>query len=172
MSTTVKENSLSLIDKKITDQIKKAEKTLKYLKNQLKDPNARVGVKLEDPEFIYMRTWSEIDVEMIDQGEEYPFIQTCQDLIEYVAAAGGTFEVNSATPVRDGVINPEDDISYEEGNPDALEFWYFFDTKMDGDDSKDKYVSIDWFFSVPKSNYEGLMDLLSNIDNCGSAKLF
>jgi len=43
---------------------------------------------------------------------------------------------------------------------------------MDGDDSKDKHVSIDWFFNVPKGNYEGLIKLLSNIDNCGSAKLF
>jgi len=169
--STVTETPLSVIDQKLTAQIKEAEEDLKFLKNQLKNPDAFVGVELKDPEFIYTRTWSEVGIEDIDQGDVFPFIQTCQDLIEYVASVGGTFHVNSATAVEDGTIDPEDDICYEEGSPEGLEWYYFFDTSMDGGDSKDKYVSVDWSLFVPKSKYDGLMEIIGKIDTMGDTKL-
>lgn len=159
------------IDKQIAQQIVKAEKELAYMKSQLENPDAKVSVVLKDPEFIYTRTWNEIGVEDIDRGEDFPFIQTCQDLIEYISAAGGSFHVNNGTAVENGTIDPEDDICYEEGNPEALEWYYFFDTSMDGGDSKDKYVSVDWSFTVPKSKYDGLMEIVGKIDPMGEAKL-
>ena len=171
MSTDTKEKTpLSTVDQKITAQIEKAEKELKFLKNQLKNPDAFVGVQLKDPEFIYTRTWSEIGIEDIDRGDDFPFMQTCQDLIEYVASVGGTFHINNGIAVEDGTI--DDDICYEEGNPEGLEWWYFFDTSMDGGDSKDKYVSVDWTFRVPKNKYDGLMEIIAKIDPMGEAKLF